>query len=138
MVASIAAFFAVIVLSLSNGLPAAFASSLKEAGAPQLIPYFTSLSPTGSLFSAFLGYNPVASIIAQLPHSVAATLSNQVVSILTGLHWFPSAIANSFVSSLHGAFYVSAGLSIIAAIASLLRGKRYIHGQPETKLDGKS
>jgi MFS family permease len=138
MVASIAAFFAVIVLSLSNGLPAAFASSLKEAGAPQLIPYFTSLSPTGSLFSAFLGYNPVASIIAQLPHSVAATLSSQTVGVLTGLHWFPSAIANSFVFSLHGAFYVSAGLSSVAAIASLLRGKRYIHGQPETKLDGKS
>jgi MFS family permease len=38
MMASIAAFFAVIVLSLSQGLPAAFASSLTEAGAPQLIP----------------------------------------------------------------------------------------------------
>jgi MFS family permease len=136
MVASIAAFFGVIVLSLSNGLPSAFASSLTQAGAPQLIHYFTSLSPTGSLFSAFLGYNPVASIIAQLPQSVAATLSSQTVSVLTGLHWFPSAIANSFMSSLHGAFYVSAALSSVAAIASLFRGKRYIHGQPKTKLKG--
>jgi MFS family permease len=133
MMASIAAFFAVIVLSLSQGLPAAFASSLTEAGAPQLIPYFTSLSPTESLFSAFLGYNPVASIIAQLPQSITTTLSSQAVSILTGLQWFPSTIARSFMSSLHIAFYVSAGLSGVAAIASLLRGKRYIHGQPETK-----
>jgi hypothetical protein len=31
------------------------------------------------------------------------------------------------MSSLHIAFYVSAGLSGAAAIASLLRGKRYIH-----------
>lgn len=133
MMASIAAFFAVIVLSLSQGLPAAFASSLTEAGAPQLIHYFTSLSPTESLFSAFLGYNPVASIIAQLPQSIAATLSSQAVSTLIGLQWFPSAIAKSFMSSLHIAFYVSAGLSGVAAIASLLRGKRYIHGQRETK-----
>jgi len=138
MVTSIAAFFAVVVFSLSHSLPSAFASSLTSAGAPQLIHYFTSLSPTESLFSAFLGYNPVASIIAQLPNSVAASLSNQVVSTLTGLHWFPTAIANSFMSSLHIAFYVSAGLAVVAAIASLLRGKRYIHGQPETKVSEKS
>ncbi|MGA3112630.1 MAG: MFS transporter [Candidatus Bathyarchaeia archaeon] len=138
MVASIAAFFAVVVFSLSHSLPGAFASSLTSAGAPQLIHYFTSLSPTESLFSAFLGYNPVASIIAQLPQSIAATLSNQVVSTLTGLHWFPTAIANSFMSSLHIAFYVSAALAGVAAIASLLRGKRYIHGQPETKPKGKA
>lgn len=129
MVVSIGAFFAVIVVSLSQGLPSAFASSLTASGAPELIPYFTSLSPTESLFSAFLGYNPVASIIAQLPQNVAATLSNQVVSILTGLEWFPKAIAGSFMSSLHTAFYVSAVLAGIAALASLLRGKKYIHGK---------
>jgi hypothetical protein len=138
MVASIAAFFAVVVFSLSHSLPDAFASSLTSAGAPQLIHYFASLSPTESLFSAFLGYNPVSSIIAQLPKGVSASLSNQVVSTLTGLHWFPTTIANSFMSSLHIAFYVSAGLAVVAAIASLLRGKRYIHGQPETKLEEKA
>ena len=74
-----------------------------------------------------MGYNPVVSIISQLPHSIAATLSSQVVSTLTGLHWFPTAIATSFMSSLHIAFYISAGLAGAAAIASLLRGKRYIH-----------
>jgi MFS family permease len=133
MVASIAAFFAVIVLSLSQGLPAAFASSLTQAGAPQLIHYFTALSPTQSLFSAFLGYNPVASILAQLPPSVAASLSTQTISTLTGLHWFPRAIAMSFMSSLHSAFYVSAALSGVAAVASLLRGKRYIHEAAKEK-----
>jgi MFS family permease len=127
MMASIAAFFALIVISLSNGLPAAFASSLAAAGAPQLTQYFTSLSPTESLFSAFLGYNPVVSIIARVPSSVSATLSTQAVDTLTGLQWFPGAIAKAFMSSLQSAFYVSAGLSGVAAIASLLRGKRYIN-----------
>jgi MFS family permease len=130
MMASIAIFFAVIVVSLSNGLPTAFASSLAQAGAPpQLLQYFTSLSPTESLFSAFLGYNPVKAIIAGLPQSVAALLSNQTVTTLTGLRWFPTAIAGAFMSSLHTAFYVSAALSGLAAVASLLRGKRYIHGE---------
>ncbi len=132
MVVSIAAFFTVMVFSLSQGLPSAFASSLTSAGAPQLIPYFTSFSPTSSLFSAFLGYNPIGSIIAQLPQSVAATLSSQATSVLTGLHWFPTAITKPFMSSLHNVFYVSAGLTGIAAVASLLRGKRYIHGHETT------
>lgn len=128
-VVSIAAFFAVVVLSLSQGLPSAFASSLTAAGAPQLIPYFSSFSPTASLFSAFLGYNPVGSIIAQLPHSISSTISNQADNVLTGLHWFPNAIAKPFVSSLHNVFFVSAGLTAIAAVASLLRGKKFIHEQ---------
>ncbi|MGA2386898.1 MAG: MFS transporter [Candidatus Bathyarchaeia archaeon] len=138
MVASIAAFFAVIVFSLSNGLPSAFASSLTNAGALQLVHYFTALSPTQSLFSAFLGYNPVASILAQLPPSVAASLSSQAISTLTGLHWFPNAIAKSFMSSLHSAFYVSAVLAGVAAVASLLRGKRYIHGASSGEAPNKS
>lgn len=128
LVASIAAFFAVIVISLSNGLPGAFASSLAQAGAPtQLFQYFTSMSPTEALFSAFLGYNPVGSMMDKLPQSVTVTLNSQTIATLTGLNWFPNAIAEAFMSSLHIAFYVSAALSGLAAAASLLRGKRYFH-----------
>ncbi|MDG6995615.1 MAG: MFS transporter [Nitrososphaerota archaeon] len=124
MMVSISVFFAVIVFFLSNGLPGAFASALAQAGAPsQVIPYFTSLSPTEAMFSAFLGYNPVAGMIATLPSSVTSLLSSQTISILTGLEWFPTTIAHVFMSSLQAAFYVSAGLSILAAVASSLRGK---------------
>jgi MFS family permease len=124
MMVSIAVFFAVIVISLSNGLPSAFASSLQQAGAsPQLTQYFASLSPTESLFSAFLGYNPVAAIIATLPRGVATTLTTQTVATLTGLYWFPTTIASTFMSSLQGAFYISAAVSLVAAAASSLRGK---------------
>lgn len=134
MMASIAAFFAVIVVSLSHGLPSTFASSLSQAGAPpQLISYFTSLSPTQTLFSAFLGYNPVAAIIAGLPQNISSILSSQTIAILTGLHWFPTTIAKVFMSSLQDAFYVSAGLSVVAAIASSLRGKESRARAPEKK-----
>jgi MFS family permease len=124
MLVSIIAIFIIVVASLSNSLPTAFATSLSQAGAPsQLLPYFTPLSPTESLFSAFLGYNPVSAIIAALPSSVSSLLTSQTIATLTGLHWFPTTIAGVFMTSLHDAFYVSAAVSIIAAVASALRGK---------------
>jgi hypothetical protein len=127
MVASIAAFFAVIVLFLSKGLPAAFTSALTQAGVPsQSLHYFTSLSPTQSLLAAFLGYNPMQSILSGLPQAVTASLSGQTVQTLTGLHWFPQAIAGAFMFSVQVAFYVSALLCVLAAVASALRGARYI------------
>jgi hypothetical protein len=124
MLVSIIAVFIIVVASLSNSLPAAFATSLVQAGAPsQLLPYFTSLSPTESLFSAFLGYNPVSAIIAALPSGVSSLLTSQTIATLTGLHWFPTTIAGAFMISLHDAFYVSAAFSLVAAVASALRGK---------------
>jgi MFS family permease len=127
---SLTVFFAVVVVSLSNNLPAAFSSALTQAGVPsELLRYFTSLSPTQTMFSAFLGYNPMGGIIASMPANLRALLSNQTVATLEGLTWFPTAIAGAFMTSLDGVFYVSAGLSGLAAVASLLRGKRIIHAE---------
>lgn len=128
MVASIAAFFAAIIVFLSSSLPSAFSSALTEAGVPsQSLHYFTSLSPTQSLFSAFLGYNPMLTILNGLPQNVRATLSNQTIQTLTGLHWFPQAIQGAFMSSVQVVFYISALLCCLAAASSALRGKRYVH-----------
>jgi len=128
MVASIAAFFAIIIVFLSKDLPSAFNSALTQAGVPsQSLHYFTSISPTQSLFAAFLGYNPMLSVLNGLPQSVTATLSGQTIQTLTGLHWFPQAIAGVFMSSVQIAFYISALLCCVAAAASALRGKRYFH-----------
>lgn len=124
MMASISMFFAVIVVALSTGLPGALASSLAQAGAPpQVAAYFSSISPTQSMFSAFLGYNPVSGMLASLPSSVSSSLSPQTAATLTGLTWFPTTIAQAFMASLRYAFYASAVLSLVAALASSLRGK---------------
>ena len=132
MVASIAAFFAIIIVFLSKGLPSAFSSALKQAGVPpQSLQYFTSLSPTQSLFAAFLGYNPMLSILNGLPQNVTSTLSGQTIQTLTGLHWFPQAISGAFMSSIQVAFYISAVLCCLAAATSALRGKRYFHEAPK-------
>ena len=62
-------------------------------------------------------------MLAHLPAGHAA--------YLTGRSFFPSVISPSFKIGLRYAFDFAIGCSIIAAIASLLRGGRYVHGQEE-------
>src|ERR1700722_3704936 len=121
---SIAVFFTVVITGLSSSLPSALSAAMISAGVPQLASAFTSISPTSALFSAFLGYNPMQSILS-LPQlaSVVSQIPPATVTFLEGQTFFPNAIAPAFISALDLAFYIGAALSIAAAIASLLRGK---------------
>ncbi len=127
---SLAIFFTVIVTGLSNSLPSALTSALTTAGVPQLSDAFKSISPTSALFSAFLGYNPMQSILA-LPQlsSVVTQIPQATLTYLEGKVFFPNAIAPAFISALDLAFYIGAALSLAAAVASILRGEVYIHGE---------
>jgi len=129
---SLAIFFTVIITGLSNSLPGALSNAMTTAGVPQLAGAFTSISPTSALFSAFLGYNPMQSILA-IPQlsTVVAQIPQSTLTTLEGQTFFPNAIAPAFNSALDLSFYIGAALSIAAAVASLLRGKRYIHGESE-------
>ena len=125
---SIAAFFTIIIAGLSSSLPNALSGAMTTAGAPQLSGAFASISPTSALFSAFLGYNPMQSILSD--PKLAAVVSQIPLATrdyLTGQTFFPTAIAPAFVSALDLSFYIGAALSIAAALASLLRGKVFIH-----------
>jgi MFS family permease len=124
---SIAIFFSIVLASLSSSLPSALSSAVQKAGAPQLGPVFASIPPTGAMFAAFLGYNPIGSVLAtpQLA-SVVSTLPSSVVTYLESNTFFPTAIASSFMSALQEAFYIGVVLSAIAAVASLMRGKRVL------------
>ena len=131
-VASLALFFSIVISALAGSLPGAFVSAFTSAGAPQLGAAFAQIPPTGALFAAFLGYNPVGSIIAQLQNSpqtaqLVASVPQQVMSYITGNSFFPHAIAPAFMSSLALVFYIGLGLSLAAAVSSLLRGKVYIY-----------
>ena len=127
--ASTAIFFTIILAALSGSLPSALSSAATSAGAPQLASIFTSIPPTGALFAAFMGINPVKSVLASasLAPSVAS-LPSSVVANLEGLHFFPLAIAPAFMTSLQVAFYMAAGLSIVAAVFSALRGRHPVGG----------
>ena len=125
---SLAIFFTVIITGLSGSLPSALSGAMTSAGVPQLAGAFSAISPTSALFSAFLGYNPIQSILAipQLSGAVVQ-IPAQTLNYLEGQTFFPNAIAPSFMSALDLSFYIGAALSLLAALASLLRGKAYIH-----------
>jgi MFS family permease len=136
---SLAIFFTIIIVSLSNSLPGALASAVTSAGAPsQLAQVFSSTPATGALFGAFLGYNPVQTILNTLPPSMVSAIPTATIQHLTGTTFFPNAISSPFMAALREAFIVGAIMCFLAAVFSALRGSKYIHGQSETKLDDDS
>ena len=126
--ASMAIFFTIVIVGITQRFPEAMTTSLSNIGAVQLSPILSNIPPTAALFSAFLGYNPVDAILAALPAPLVALIPHSTLNTLTGTTWFPSTLANAFLPSLRTSFYIGALLSIIAAILSALRGGKYIHG----------
>ncbi len=125
--ASMAMFFTILIVGITQRYPDAVIASLTAIGAVKLAPLLNSIPPTGALFSAFLGYNPVGNIISSLPHSVAAMIPPATQSTLEGTTWFPQTFATAFMPSLRISFYIGAALSLGAAVLSALRGENYIH-----------
>ncbi|MGA2934892.1 MAG: MFS transporter [Methanomicrobiales archaeon] len=139
MVISMAMFFTIVIFSLTQTFPPELAASLTNAGAPGLIAPMSAIPPTGSLFAAFLGYNPVQTILAAIPQSVVAAISPATIATLTGITWFPITLAHAFMPSLGVSFYFGAAISLVAAVLSAMRGTKYVHeidGQaPEDRTD---
>ncbi|MGD0424478.1 MAG: MFS transporter [Candidatus Bathyarchaeia archaeon] len=127
--------FTVVLTALSRALPVSLASAASQAGAPQLSSVLTQIPPTAAIFAAFLGYNPMGTVLSRLPSRLTNSLSPQAVALLTGKVWFPTAIANAFMSSLGFALYFNVALAVVAAAASVLRGKRYVYGTEDEKLE---
>jgi hypothetical protein len=132
MVLSIGIFFSLIILGLSSSLPAHLFAGLTAQGVPApAANQLAHLPPTAVMFAALLGYNPIqmllGSTLSKLPASHAA--------FLTGHSFFPSLIAGPFHTGLDIAFDFAIAACLVAAVASLLRGKRYVHdlhGTPAT------
>lgn len=130
MVLSIGVFFTLIITGLSSSLPDAFFSGLTSQGVPaSSANVIAHLPPTSTLFSALLGYNPVQSLLGStLSHLPAAK-----AAYLTGRQFFPQLIASSFRKGLDEAFYFAFVASVVAAVASALRGGKYHHGDDESE-----
>ncbi|MFE4467823.1 MFS transporter [Leifsonia sp. NPDC056824] len=122
---SIGIFFSLMIAGLSVALPTALTTGLTSHGVPQNVAaQIGATPPVGSLFAAFLGYNPIASLLGpsgllQSPHVDAATL--------TGKEFFPQLISGPFHDGLVVVFIAAAVMSIIGAIASFLGGSKYVH-----------
>jgi len=138
-VLSMGMFFTIAVVGLTHAFPPALAASLTSAGAPELIPAMSTIPPTGALFAAFLGYNPVDMILAGLSPAIVGAIAPATIATLTGVVWFPTTLAGAFMPSLALSFYIGAALSVIAAILSAMRGSRFVHdekGTPDRSVPG--
>ena len=125
--ASMAMFFTIVIFGITQHFPGAMASSLASIGVPQLAPVLSNIPPTGALFSAFLGFNPVNTILSSLPHQFVASIPSGTLTTLTGTTWFPSTLAEAFMPALRLSFYIGAIFCTIAAVLSALRGANYVH-----------
>jgi MFS family permease len=124
MVLSIGIFFSLIILGLSSSLAGHLFTGLTAHGVPAADAIRLShLPPTAVMFAALLGYNPIQMLLGPVLTKLPA--SNQ--AFLTGHSFFPSLISAPFHAGLSVAFDFAIAACLIAAVASLLRGKHYVH-----------
>jgi MFS family permease len=122
---SIGVFFSLMIAGLASSLPKALTSGLQQQGVPHgIAQQVGSLPPVSSLFAAVLGVNPLQHLLA--PSGVLPTLPTAAQQVITGRKFFPDLISGSFHQGLVVVFAVAAALAVLAALASLLRGGRYI------------
>ena len=130
-VLSIGIFFSLMIAGLSSTLPINLAKGLVEHGvAPSVAAHVAHLPPVSVLFSAFLGYNPIQKL---LKPAVIHSLSLKNQAAITGHGFFPSLISKPFHAGLHEAFLFAIIACLVAAVASWIRGKRYVHEDKITK-----
>jgi MFS family permease len=134
MVLSIGVFFSLLVAGLSSSLPGALHSGLAAQGVPdQAVAAVAAVPPVSLMFAAFLGSNPIASLLnAAGVHLPAAT-----VGTLTSKTFLPQLLTDPFHSGLAVVFTLAAVLALVGAVVSLFRGGIYIHDEaaPEQKED---
>jgi MFS family permease len=125
-VLSMGLFFTIVTLGLASRLPSHLYKGLVAAGvSPAAAHTVANEPPIGSLFSAFLGYNPIQELLG--PTGALQHLPARQVAYITGRSFFPQLIEEPFASGLHLAFTFAAIATVIAIIASALRGKRYVY-----------
>jgi hypothetical protein len=130
-VLSIGIFFSLITIGLVSGLPTQLYHGLVAQGVPGATArHIANLPPIGALFAAFLGSNPMRTLI---PAHVLHALGASKASYITGRTFFPNLVAPAFKTGLSYAFDFAAVASVIGAIASLSRGKRFVHGVSDVR-----
>ncbi len=123
---SIGVFFSLMIAGLASGLPKALTSGLTQQGVPHGIAHqVANLPPVSSLFAAVLGVNPLQHLLAA--SRVLSSLPAAAQQTITGRRFFPDLISMPFHQGLVVVFAVAAALSALAALASVLRGGRYVH-----------
>jgi MFS family permease len=120
---SIGVFFSLMIAGLASNLPQTLTSGLQNRGVPHAVAHHIgALPPVSSLFASVLGVNPVQHLLASMRALSSLPAASQ--RVLTGREFFPDLISGPFHQGLVVVFAVAAALSVLAGLASLLRGGR--------------
>jgi len=124
-VLSIGIFFSLMIIGLSSGLGSTLQHGLTTHGVSAAdATRISHLSPVSTLFASFLGYNPMQTLLG--PH-VLGSLPAADAHALTGRAFFPHLISGPFHTALVFAFVFAIVACVVAGVASLLRGGKYVH-----------
>jgi MFS family permease len=120
---SIGIFFSLTIVGLANTLPTVMFDGLRAQGvSPDVAHQVANLPPVGSLFAAFLGYNPIAELLGP---SGALDAPGVNAEVLTGKTFFPQLITEPFHTGLTVVFVAAAVMMVVGAVASLFNPGRY-------------
>jgi len=122
MVLSIGVFFSLMVAGLSTSLPQTLDAGLTAQGVPaSAASAVAATPPVGTLFAAFLGYNPIEQLVGP---QILGTLPPANAHTLTGREFFPHLISGPFHDGLVVVFWLAIAMAVVGAGASLIRGRR--------------
>jgi MFS family permease len=128
---SMGLFFTMLVLGLNSKVPHAMFTGLIAHGVPaSAAQQLAHVPPLGYLFAAFLGINPLKNLLGP---QVLSHLSHGQAALITGRSFFPQLIGPPFKDALLWILVFATVMSLIAAIASALRGKQFIHEDEESR-----
>jgi EmrB/QacA subfamily drug resistance transporter len=120
-----AIIFSLMIVGLNATMPAALYSGLVKNGLPaQVAQQLAGAPPVGYLFAAFLGYNPLGTLI---PASVLHSLPPQQAATITSRAFFPQLIDAAFHHGLVEVLTFSVIVCLIGAAASWVRGGKYVY-----------
>jgi MFS family permease len=122
---SIGVFFSLMIITLNATVPQSLYSGLTQIGlSTGIATKLAGLPPVSYLFAAMLGYNPLGSLLGP---EVLGTLPAGVAEKIASRSFFPQLISVPFHDGLVVVFTFSAVLCLAAAVASWMRGGKYIH-----------
>jgi hypothetical protein len=127
MVLSIGLFFSLMIAGLASSLPGTMERGLTANGVPAATAsHLAHIPPVGSLFAAFLGYNPMHTLLGD---QVLASLPPDKAAYITGKTFFPQLLSSPFKHGLAIVFTASLLMFLVAAAASWMRGSHYVYDE---------
>jgi MFS family permease len=124
---SIGLSFSLMISGLAASLPHALTAGLQGQGVPaETAGQVAALPPVSTLFATFLGDNPIGHLLG--PSGVLPTLPAHDVRTLTGTRFFPELVSGPFHHGLVVVFTAATVMALVAALASVLRGRHHRAG----------